>query len=180
LGRPAARRRTARPWLWARSGTRPLPPGDVPALDMGPQGTVVHDEAAERLRNRLPVHPGELRLAEKPRLSALPSTCRVTMSTASRSSSIEPQRLALPSASCRPCRRTTPPCRAIRPAPTVASRCSRSPRCPGAAPGPRGCPWPTCPDPSCIWRDLSVRPRWSAIISAITSSTTLRVLEKGR
>ena len=63
---------------------------------------------------------------------------------------------------------------------TAGCRCCRSRRCRASGRGPRGCPWPTCPRrrrASAAF--FSVRRRASAMISAITSSTTLRVLEYG-
>ena len=59
-------------------------------------------------------------------------------------------------------------------------RCCRSRRCRACGRGSRGCPWPTCPRRrrACA-AVFSASRRASTMISPITSSTTLRVLEYG-
>ena len=85
-----------------------------------------------------------------------------------------------PGPACRPRRRSRPACPAPRRSPTAGCRCCRSRRCRGSGRGPRGRPWPTCPRrrrASAAF--LSVRCRAIEMISAMASSTTLRVLENG-
>ena len=71
-------------------------------------------------------------------------------------------------------------CRAPRPAPTAGCRCCRSRRCRGVRPRISCAPLADLSQtPSCSASFFSVSRRVSEIISAMASSTTLRVLENG-
>ena len=80
----------------------------------------------------------------------------------------------------RRCRRRSPAGRAPRRDWRAGCRCCRSRRCRACGRGSRGCPWRTCPRRRRASAAVfSASRRASTMISPITSSTTLRVLEYG-
>ena len=116
-----------------------------------------------------------------PALPARPSTCRVTRLDACRAARRARRSGARCRApACRRCRRSTPACRASRRAPTAGCRCCRSRRCRACGRGSRGCRSADLSQtPACSAVSCSVSRRAIAMISAIASSTTQRVLENG-
>ena len=147
----------------------------------GPAAAVVdHEAAAEVEEQGARSHGGDSGFPEQTALSGRPSTCRVT--TSAQDEQLPGRRTG---GRCRApggrrCRRTPPTSPGSPPAPTAASRCCRSRRCRAAGHKPRG---PRSADlsqtPACMSRFFSVSRRVREMISAITSSTTLRVLENG-